>query len=162
VACRRKELGEKEKRTATNPPTVLRPYVNTSYIWNSTYHNCIVYLNSALQITNTASDDLDSRFLPPFPLPCLRFAIPTPIRTRVSLWPNRSSSLPRRQVHDPQDLRALPRVDTERPPAQIRDQEMGFRICSEYDYKRIASHLAIGVHPTIEERKVFQQDLAQA
>jgi hypothetical protein len=39
---------------------------------------------------------------------------------------------------------------------------MGFRISSEYDYERIISHLAIGVHPTIEERKVFQQDLAQA
>jgi hypothetical protein len=39
---------------------------------------------------------------------------------------------------------------------------MGFRTSSEYDHKRIASHLATGVLPTIEEQKVVQQDLAQA
>ena len=92
------------------------------------------YLNSALQTTNAASDDLDARFSllsltlaarsQSLPLPPPSSSIHTsnplahPTLYRTSPLPN-----PILQARDPQDLlRALSRLDAERPPAQVGDQ----------------------------------------
>ncbi|KIM80325.1 hypothetical protein PILCRDRAFT_822455 [Piloderma croceum F 1598] len=90
------------------------------------------YLNSALQTTNAASDDLDARFsllslslaarsqsfLPSLSTTHTSNPLAHPTLYRTSSLPN-----PNLQARDPQDLlRALSRLDAERPPAQVGDQ----------------------------------------
>jgi len=81
------------------------------------------YLNSALQTTNAASDDLDSRFsLLSLSLASRSQSLPPSSTHLAHPTLYRTSSLPQ-QTQDPQDLlRALSRLDAERPPAQVGDQ----------------------------------------
>jgi kinetochore protein Mis13/DSN1 len=86
------------------------------------------YLHSALQTTNATSDNLDRRFS------LLSSSLTSPFQSSPASTHAASLSHPAllrspsrlataQQGYDPQDLlRALSRIDAERPPAQISDE----------------------------------------